>query len=108
MRKESPEIRDAKGLKYQRYHADNTQERQRGLTLLFQKTLPKDDINILESFDMIDNGSSIIVGMDNGSQRAQKTILKSQLTGKYAKFDSSHSLYIKPINSVRTTNYDTE
>ena len=77
-------------------------------SLLFQKTLPKDDMNILESVDMRDNGSSITIGMDNGSQRAQKTILKSQLTGKYAKFDPSHSLYIKPVNSVRTTNYDIE
>ena len=77
-------------------------------SLLFQKTMPKDDMNILESVDMRDNGSSITIGMDNGSQRAQKTILKSQLTGRYAKFDPSHSLYIKPVNSVRTTNYDIE
>ncbi len=77
-------------------------------SLLFQKTLPKDDMNILEAVDISDNDTSITITMDNGSQRAQKTILKSQLTGRYAKFDPSHSLYIKPINSVRTTNYDIE
>ena len=75
-------------------------------SLLFQKTVPKDVMNIFEAFDMSDNGSSVVITMD--TQHATKTIYKSQLTGKYAKFDYTHSLFLKPLNSVRTTKYDIE